>query len=87
MRISKRTREQAAIICSAMASLWGMRHAPWTWHVKDEVAHSLDAVDGADLAIAARETLSCEPGYSHGDIQYAEKWAEAQAMILTGWSP
>lgn len=79
MRISKRTREQAAIICSIMASHGGRRAIfdaekallGRTWHPAGDVA--------SDCAHHVWRVAAVADG--------AQRWAEAESLLRTGWSP
>jgi hypothetical protein len=77
MKISKRTREQAALIC-AIAALSDERHP-----IYHTISHDLGLPErAADLAINAWTALR--------DIGFAwtrEMDGEAESLIRSGWSP
>ena len=73
MKISKKTREQAALICAVAASSYYCRDL-------DTARRHVGASRLAcDIAFAALLEVLC---YTH--IQAA---AEAEALLRTGWSP
>lgn len=75
-KISPRVREQAAIYCSAIAS--------WLNSTGSSDDPGLDAqwpVDIVALDDSARLGLDERHGYG------AEAWAEAEALLRTGWEP
>ncbi len=84
MRYSKRDREMAARLCSIKASHeWPApgHVTPW-WVGMDEVINACGASDTAsELAWAAADAAF--PDNTVG----VECWAEAEALIRTGWSP
>jgi hypothetical protein len=74
MKITKRTREQAALICAIQAS------TPDLVGYSPTVAQYLDAPDAAaELAWQAR--------HRHGLPIASEGYAEAAQLLLEGWSP
>lgn len=79
-RYSKRNREDAAVFCAARSAWWALHgHAPDTAEMGREFFRPL--TDGAeDLASAAYFYVPYD--HAHG-----EEWAEAEALIRTGWSP
>ena len=81
MRISKRTREDAALILSIAASDEAVLYVASLYRIAYQIDASRDA---CDLACAARDEAAhklwpmYEPVLMH---------AEAEAMVRTGWSP
>lgn len=79
VKISKRVREEAALICAIAAS------NDWVWEGGDpcEQGASRAAVDLAikvsDVSRVARRAVA--------DYDVSAPWAEAEAMLRTGWSP
>lgn len=86
MRISKRTREQAALICAIAASggVWrdGVAFDRWSF-VYDHVAESAD-VAGPAVRVAVRAWMHVT---RHGTPWTREVDAEAEALLMSGWSP
>lgn len=84
MKYTKRDREQAALICAVQSGRWGLRAAGVADDLKAIVCDSIGASDGAlRLAIDAR----LSDGVWRRFDNYAESWAEAEAMLRTGWTP
>lgn len=80
-RISKRTREEAAQVLSMMAHDRRMRDGG-SFGYFEFVPSSFEAIA---LAKAAYETT---PFFAlHGRIQWHMRYAEAEALIRTGWAP
>lgn len=81
MKISKRDREQAALICAIAAS------APaGVQPFYDQIADNIDAAGESERLAMRAWKFAWEFAANHG------KWtrevdAEAEALIRTGWSP
>lgn len=83
-KISPKLREQAAIYCSARASFWAARGTP---HFDFTLAASQRV---RDLALEA-----ARPGFNRANEVPTERnsetycllWAEAHALLMTGWEP
>jgi hypothetical protein len=84
-RISKKTRERAALICAMSAS--GRGYACFTGCVADHLGiHEESAsVRLAYLAIVFVETTVQSPQRARG--WHRANPAEAEALLRTGWSP
>lgn len=82
-RISKKVREEAALICSVMASQGGGR---WTNYAG--VQTDLDLDDNA-WRVACLASIEIEARYrAIGDLSgFDIKGAEAESLLRTGWSP
>lgn len=91
MKITKKLREDAAILCSAVASrdieMW---NGEWWWLAMQGVSDASPIVleldidpDAADLADEARSYIRHESDRP----TTRETWAEAEALIRDGWSP
>lgn len=78
MRISKRTREQAALICAMAASnrCWPSFAATWAGIPKEAVA----LVDDLTYEMSGDMDLLC-------DLTQGQFYAEAEALLRTGWTP
>lgn len=78
------TRERAARLCSMMACRTADDPEDRSWFVPPcralGVSIQGDAAELARLALWATES-------SHQDANYAAWWADAEALIRTGWSP
>lgn len=75
MKISKRTREQAALICAIAAS------TDWS---------QCDGWDGIIEHSGDREAVACAVAAwldAGSDVALSERWAEAESLLRTGWSP
>lgn len=90
-RISKDTREAAAVLCSQMATWWTSDPArdgvPRTAPTRSTVTIPTD-VDY--LSDAARDHVASNTGDARDtadDDWYATQWAEAEALLRTGWTP
>lgn len=81
MKISKRVREEAALICAIAASSGEGRYAigSSTWDAEYERHTTLDT----DAGLLARKALSRVPPRFQGRAAYAE----AEALLRTGWMP
>lgn len=77
VKISKRTREEAAMLCAIAAS---MPYAT-TWVVGSWMGSSRSANEAADDAWRAARNAASGPYIRH----YV--YAEAEALLRTGWSP
>ena len=87
MKITRKVREEAALLCAIAASTsWELMPL----HEDASLDHSSEwfqsgspdvHTEAGALAIAAAATV--EVGYFTAD----ERWAEAEAMLRTGWSP
>ena len=83
MRYSKKDREDAALICAARsAGLVALLNGYWSTSTHD-FAESIGASSDA-LALAHDARAEAFP---LGDVGFAGHWAEAEAMLRTGWSP
>lgn len=87
MRISKKVREEAAMICAMTASEWagetGTR--PTTWWTAGHLIVSHKSRVLSDRAWGrAYGSHGEEPRWS---VRVACVYAEAEALIRTGWSP
>lgn len=81
-RISRKTREQAALICDVAAS-WPTGFAcPWTVAEAMGIDATHDAVSLAANADGAVWEANGEPD----DVNYRADYAEAAALIRDGWS-
>lgn len=80
MKYSKRDREKAAIECAINASNRGGLFARFDHR---DVRHSINATQrsGALANAAFHRSLPM------GSIAFRDAWAEAEAMIRTGWGP
>lgn len=78
MRISKKVREEAALICAIAAS----NGQGFTSYI--EIENDLGEVSQVALGLAASAWLALGDVYGDGD---ATRDAEAEALIRTGWSP
>jgi len=77
-KISKRTREQAAMICAIAASdTVGMVGS------RTSMSDTFGRCNGADMALARAALWSVESEYS----DTRQRWACAEALLRTGWSP
>ncbi len=80
MKITKRTREQAALLCSIAAS-----------NFDDSIgttAMLLDAeYDARALAWDAQAAACLSFGTRELDARYFETYAEAEALLRCGWRP
>jgi hypothetical protein len=75
-KYSKRDREDAALFCSARACAHGFMHSPY-----DVARASMPISKTAEsLAWRARANNNGLPGV-------AVIWAEAEALLRTGWTP
>ena len=88
-RVSKRVREEAAHYCALMASSdrW-FRVAIWSEPAVDfEDASGIECFKENGSAALARQAYwhACE--FSWLDWQGREAWAEAEALLRTGWVP
>ena len=81
---SRKDVEDAALICSARsAGLSAMRGGYWTTATR-EFAEASGIDDGAlQLAHAARD----EASNSDDVLGFVGQWAEAEALLRTGWLP
>ena len=82
MRISKKTREQAATICAIAASSGATGYGEVSYgEAADAIGASVEAFDLADAAWSAanRKFFDGEKGRI-GD-------AKAEALLRTGWTP
>lgn len=81
-RISKKTRDEAILICAIAASSAGI--TPYTW-----ITDSLRASDASySLACAAVEKVhESKPRYKKGVAEWCEQDAEAECLLRDGWSP
>lgn len=78
MKISKRVREEAALICAVAASC----SCRWYGNIHMDLGTSREAYGlAADALTAAFERNE------HGDHLERAYDAEAEAMLRTGWSP
>ena len=87
MKYSKREREDAADICMVMASNW--QFGAWTEEVARSLGIRTDSV-AMDLARAASDVPMpvIHVKYSPGVWPpVPEGWAEAEALIRSGWTP
>jgi hypothetical protein len=75
MRIGKRTREQAALICQISAS---NQPSPFWSEIRHAIGASKAAQRLAALAWATHETWQDDPRIDD---------AEAEALLRTGWTP
>lgn len=82
MKITKRTREQAALICAISASNWD----PNMWQAA--LAAGVDPSDTTSfsLAVDACCFVVDSLGNPHGTPN-PETRAEAEALLRTGWTP
>lgn len=77
-RISPRLREQASVVCAQMATWWGSQCYS---------LHPRTGYDDPDYPWKlAHDAFSTGPVAAR-DIAYVERWAEAEAMLRTGWTP
>ena len=90
-RVSRRVREEAALICSAMAN-----DALGECNLRMQCATaSIGAGTGAEVAAVAAWNAAWDAAYAQGrivarpmnQIEMAEMEAEAEALLRTGWSP
>lgn len=79
MKISEKTREEAAVFCSAMACWWAGRW-PHTGINPDKICDDTFGPARSLAAAAVGHSCLSENGLVEG-------WAEAEALIRTGWSP
>ena len=87
MKISKRVREEAALICAASASHVTCYRSHWT----ADVATGL-GIDGDAIVIAAWAILHAGRNLGWEPLEPGRLWprshdAEAEAMLRTGWCP
>jgi hypothetical protein len=87
VKISKRVREQAAVLCAQMASWWAARTRYETW--EESPVKQVDGTHAGRVACAAQRFAS---GTRYDGIycdfgSYVAEWAEAEAMLRTGWEP
>lgn len=81
-RISKRVREEAALLCALRASYFG--GSPNGFYVVDYVASECGIGPAAlSLAWAALDAIPL----ARSEYNASECWAEAEAMLRTGWTP
>jgi hypothetical protein len=89
MKISKRLREQAADLCAQMASWWAVRNVGESWGASP-VLQEERASKARRLAesMQSMTTFTVSPDSVSGDYaRYVVEWAEAEAMLRTGWTP
>ncbi len=83
MRISKKTREQAATACQLAASN--------SWIVNVDGSGGFDdfAPSAASnrLACRARAEIPYRGDAADYEERYTAPWAEAEALLRTGWEP
>jgi hypothetical protein len=83
MKYSKATRELAANACSIKASAWASNGSSSADDDEMEAIVGEKAWDLAGLALlAADEALEIE-----GEYWLMSQWAQAEALIRTGWEP
>lgn len=77
MRISKKVREEAALLCAIAASdnYDGIVSAAWR----------LDSIEGAQELALEAQAFACSQRRLL--TNYAETYAEAEALLRCGWSP
>ena len=82
-RISRKVREEAAIICAIAASdtITYVGYRTSMYDVFGDDAHG----DAADLARAALWSNKFPPNPSFDESRMF--WAEAEALLRTGWEP
>ena len=88
-RISKRVREEAAMLCAVVASNRWMSLSDgeyWLELAPSKVAGVLDAFS---LAHAARVEVDRSAGLAYDNIFYSYqlRCAEAESLLRCGWSP
>jgi hypothetical protein len=82
-RISKRVREEAALICAVAASS-GDQQSYSFLEVQASLGVSSDAVGVGHKAIdVVIDTTAATPGPDMSRVD----WAEAEALLRTGWTP
>ena len=84
-KITPRVREQAAIYCSGVANFWA------GWVSGSIEGHPIYYVRGCKSADVARSAFKHTKG-THKDaevwsVEQARRWAEAEALLRTGWEP
>lgn len=83
VKISKKTREQAALICAIAASGGVHTESPDRWtRVYCDIARALDYD-----CVATRLSILAYDSLMRGRTWTRELDAEAESMIRTGWSP
>ena len=75
MKIPPRVREQAAIYCSARASWWAAKPDTWPYFAKF----------GRNVKRIADDAFN--KAHSTWGFNFVECWAEAEALLRTGWEP
>lgn len=78
MRITPRVREEAALLCAVAAST-----DVYTMAAADHLDTSTDALQ---LAYAAWSLSFWNTDHRRGEA-WCEDWAEAEALLRTGWTP
>ena len=82
-KISPRLREEAAVYCSAMACWWTGNFPP-----ASNCANPRDCgATQKSITLAYQALRSDLPDLIYWNQQHAEAWAEAEAMLRTGWEP
>lgn len=85
MKISKKLREQAAMICAMKASVESIKGSDQAREFADAVGFGEKSVD---VAYAAWSWQVDHDYQDHQDNSWCrEAWAEAEAMLRTGWTP
>lgn len=82
MKYTAKERDEAATYAQIRANAWASGRGAWR-HLPDD--H--EVVDGkvADLMWRAFDHAGPPPRFDHGDM--AEAYAEAEALLRTGWGP
>jgi hypothetical protein len=87
-KITPRVREQAAIYCSAVANFW----AGWvSGSIEGHPFYPVRYVRDSNASDLARKAFNRTAG-SHKDAEawsaeHTRRWAEAEALLRTGWEP
>lgn len=86
MKISKKTREQAALICALCASA-DQRADEWESTYQASVLADLDRPAQMLASTAWATVCNVASHTADYDARTRERYAEAEALLRTGWSP
>lgn len=84
-RISARLREEAAVACAQTATWWTGERA-WDASV-DKCPEPTGRLAYAAMREASPRPVSLARTTEAWNRAWAERWAEAEALLRTGWSP